>query len=78
MVSLLGGPVDFVEKMDSHLSPAPIVRDVLLRLSGSGQAPSIRAAWDGRRCAGRWPADADGYDRSRGRLRPARRTRRQD
>lgn len=29
MVSVLGGPADFVERMDGHLQPAPIVRDVL-------------------------------------------------
>jgi thymidine phosphorylase len=28
MVALLGGPADFVETMDQHLAPAPIVRDV--------------------------------------------------
>jgi thymidine phosphorylase len=30
MVAALGGPADFVERMDHHLAPAPIVRDVLL------------------------------------------------
>ena len=28
MVAMLGGPADFVEKMDDHLEAAPIVRDV--------------------------------------------------
>jgi thymidine phosphorylase len=28
MVALLGGPKDFVDRMDVHLKPAPIVRDV--------------------------------------------------
>ncbi len=28
MVTALGGPADFVENMDRHLAPAPIVRDV--------------------------------------------------
>jgi thymidine phosphorylase len=28
MVALLGGPADFVDRMDHHLVPAPIVRDV--------------------------------------------------
>jgi thymidine phosphorylase len=28
MVTLLGGPADFVENMDRHLAPAPIIRDV--------------------------------------------------
>src|SRR5690606_23431190 len=30
MVSALGGPADFIESMDSHLDPAPIVRDIML------------------------------------------------
>ncbi|MDP1729962.1 MAG: thymidine phosphorylase [Devosia sp.] len=29
MVALLGGPSDFVERVDVHLAPAPIVRDIL-------------------------------------------------
>jgi len=28
MVAALGGPADFVERMDDHLAPAPIIRDV--------------------------------------------------
>ncbi|NMA97565.1 MAG: thymidine phosphorylase, partial [Phyllobacteriaceae bacterium] len=28
MVTALGGPADFVEAMDRHLAPAPIIRDV--------------------------------------------------
>ena len=28
MVAALGGPADFVENMDSHLAPAPVIRDV--------------------------------------------------
>jgi thymidine phosphorylase len=28
MVAALGGPADFIERMDDHLAPAPIVRDV--------------------------------------------------
>ena len=28
MVALLGGPSDFAEKMDGHLKPAPIIRDI--------------------------------------------------
>lgn len=34
MVALLGGPADFVENMDRHLSPAPIVRDILAPAAG--------------------------------------------
>lgn len=34
MVALLGGPVDFVEQMDRHLAPAPIVRDVMAPKAG--------------------------------------------
>lgn len=34
MVSILGGPTDFVEKMDDHLAAAPIIRDVLAKSSG--------------------------------------------
>ncbi len=30
----LGGPADFVERMDAHLSPAPIVRDILAPAAG--------------------------------------------
>jgi len=39
MVYLLGGPVDFVERMDQHLAPAPIVRDVFP--SGEGRVAAI-------------------------------------
>ncbi|MBN9308735.1 thymidine phosphorylase [Devosia sp.] len=34
MVALLGGPADFVARMDAHLSPAPIVRDILAPAAG--------------------------------------------
>lgn len=34
MVSGLGGPADFVENMAVHLSPAPIVRDILAPAAG--------------------------------------------
>jgi len=34
MVALLGGPHDFVERMDMHLSEAPIVRDILAPSAG--------------------------------------------
>src|SRR3569832_393179 len=39
MVYLLGGPLDFVERMDQHLAPAPIVRDVFP--SGEGRVAAI-------------------------------------
>lgn len=34
MVAALGGPADFVENMDAHLQPAPIVRDVFATEQG--------------------------------------------
>ena len=36
MVALLGGPTDFVERMDTHLAPATVVRDVLAPEDASG------------------------------------------
>jgi thymidine phosphorylase len=42
MVSMLGGPSDFVENMDRHLSPAPIVRDILASASGFVSAIDTR------------------------------------
>jgi len=39
MVALLGGPADFVEAMDRHLAPAPIVRDVFA--TGDGIVSAI-------------------------------------
>src|SRR6185369_269756 len=39
MVTLLGGPSDFVAQMDRHLAPAPIVRDV--RATGEGVISAI-------------------------------------
>lgn len=35
MVTALGGPADFVEHMDSHLAPAPIIRDVFAMGQGT-------------------------------------------
>ena len=35
MVSALGGPADFVERMDGHLAAAPIVRDVFAEGQGT-------------------------------------------
>ncbi len=42
MVALLGGPADFVEKMDQHLAPAPIVRDVFAGTRASSAAIDTR------------------------------------
>jgi thymidine phosphorylase len=39
MVTALGGPADFVERMDQHLAPAPIMRDVFA--DGAGAITSI-------------------------------------
>ncbi len=39
MVAALGGPADFVENMDRHLAPAPIIRDVFA--SGQGTIVEI-------------------------------------
>ena len=39
MVSALGGPADFVERMDHHLARAPIIRDVTI--AGEGQIVAI-------------------------------------
>jgi thymidine phosphorylase len=43
MVALLGGPTDFVERMDSHLVPAPVVRDILAPRAGIVTAIDTRA-----------------------------------
>jgi thymidine phosphorylase len=42
MVALLGGPGDFVERMDAHLAPAPIVRDILAPAAGVVSAIDTR------------------------------------
>ena len=39
MVAALGGPADFVEHMDQHLAPAPIIRDVFA--TGQGTVSEI-------------------------------------
>lgn len=73
MVSMLGGPEDFIEKMDSYLKPAPIVRDVFAASSGTvsvidtrGVGMAVVALGGGRRR----PADtidhAVGFDRLAG------------
>lgn len=42
MVTALGGPADFVEAMDKHLAPAPIIRDVFLKGQGTIAAIDTR------------------------------------
>ena len=42
MVALLGGPTDFVARMDAHLSPAPIVRDIFAPREGTITAIDTR------------------------------------
>jgi len=42
MVALLGGPTDFVARMDAHLSPAPIVRDIFAPEAGTITAIDTR------------------------------------
>ena len=42
MVALLGGPIDFVERMDAHLIPAPIVRDIFAPREGTITAIDTR------------------------------------
>jgi thymidine phosphorylase len=39
MVAALGGPADFVARMDCHLAPAPIIRDVFA--TGQGHIAAI-------------------------------------
>jgi thymidine phosphorylase len=43
MVRLLGGPADFIEKMDDHLAAAPIVQDVVSRETGTISQIDARA-----------------------------------
>jgi len=42
MVALLGGPTDFVDRMDDHLVRAPIVRDILAPREGTVMAIDTR------------------------------------
>ena len=56
MVALLGGPTDFVERMEAHLIPAPIVRDIFAPRAGTitaidtrGVGMAVVAAGGGRR-----------------------------
>lgn len=70
MVALLGGPADFVERMDAHLATAPVVIDVLAPATGTITAIDTRAVGMGVVALGggrRLPTDnidhAVGYDR---------------
>lgn len=42
MVALLGGPADFVDRMDAHLPAAPIIRDILAPAVGTIAAIDTR------------------------------------
>ncbi len=73
MVAMLGGPVDFVEQMDSHLAPAPIVRDVYPPQSGvvaaidaRGVGMAVVALGGGRRMPTDMIDHAVGFDRLAG------------
>jgi thymidine phosphorylase len=70
MVALLGGPADFVERMDQHLKPAPIIRDVFPPNAGTVSAIDTRGVGMGVVALGggrRMPTDtidhAVGFDR---------------
>jgi len=73
MVALLGGPADFVEKMDEHLAPAPIVRDVFAAGPGTitaidtrGVGMAVVALGGGRRMPTDTIDHAVGFDRLAG------------
>jgi thymidine phosphorylase len=70
MVTMLGGPADFVEKMDDHLEPAPIVRDVFASEAGTvsdidtrGVGMAVVALGGGRRMPTDTIDHAVGFDR---------------
>ena len=42
MVAALGGPADFIDRLDRHLVPAPIVRDILAPAAGTIAAIDTR------------------------------------
>ncbi|MGV3490297.1 MAG: thymidine phosphorylase [Devosia sp.] len=69
MVAGLGGPIDLVDNLDRHLSPAPTVRDILAPRAGTITAIDTRAVGMGVVALGggrRLPTDsidfAVGYD----------------
>jgi thymidine phosphorylase len=70
MVAALGGPADFVERMDAHLKPAPIVRDVMAPAAGTiaeidtrGVGMAVVALGGGRRLPTDSIDHAVGFDR---------------
>ncbi|MBN9304520.1 MAG: thymidine phosphorylase [Devosia sp. 67-54] len=70
MVALLGGPADFVERMDQHLAPAPIVVDVPAPAAGivsaidtRGVGMAVVALGGGRRLPTDSIDHAVGFDR---------------
>jgi thymidine phosphorylase len=73
MVAMLGGPADFVERMDGHLEPAPIIRDVLAPAEGivgeidtRGVGMAVVALGGGRRMPTDRIDHAVGFDRLAG------------
>ncbi len=73
MVARLGGPADFIEKMDAHLTPAPIVRDVfapqagtVARIDTRGVGMAVVALGGGRRMPTDTIDHAVGFDRLAG------------
>ncbi|HQZ13855.1 MAG TPA: thymidine phosphorylase [Devosia sp.] len=70
MVAALGGPKDFVERMDAHLVPAPIVRDIFAPVFGTiaeidtrGVGMAVVALGGGRRLPTDKIDHAVGFDR---------------
>jgi thymidine phosphorylase len=70
MVALLGGPADFVDRMDSHLAAAPIVREVFAPQGGviteidtRGVGMGVVALGGGRRMPTDTIDHAVGFDR---------------
>jgi thymidine phosphorylase len=73
MVAMLGGPSDFVEKMDEHLEVAPIIRDVFASNAGTvsaidtrGVGMAVVALGGGRRMPTDKIDHAVGFDRLAG------------
>ena len=73
MVAMLGGPADFVEKMDDHLEVAPIIRDVFAPSVGTvsaidtrGVGMAVVALGGGRRMPTDKIDHAVGFDRLAG------------
>lgn len=73
MVSALGGPADFVENMETHLSTAPIIRDVFAPKNGTvsaintkGVGMAVVALGGGRRMPSDKIDHAVGFDQLAG------------